>query len=287
MLSSQIIQATDEQQRDAADGATEKWAVWREGGRDIIISRLRSFAEQRGANPPDAEASASFWNKACSVARPSSAPPRTCTRPLANRDLNSDEWRSSGDCDSRPRLCRSSDSPGDAKCHSRICRSHWRGPAWPIGKPKWRLRKRSLRNSGKFSNQSILIFQSFRAGMEERGKDLRGSWIVNSLYSPKLLSTVNAAAVLLRHDVVADRQTEASALAGWLGGEERLEHLFPNLGGNADSIVAYPDLHSFTQIKGRDLQRRFINRPGVVPRTPRPALADDLTAHRTAPPRCV
>ena len=57
MLSSQIIQATDEQQRDAADGATEKWAVWREGGRDIIISRLRSFAEQRGANPPDAEAS--------------------------------------------------------------------------------------------------------------------------------------------------------------------------------------------------------------------------------------
>jgi hypothetical protein len=57
VLFSEIIEATDEQRRDAADGATEKWAVWREGGRDIIISRLRSFAEQREANPPDAEAS--------------------------------------------------------------------------------------------------------------------------------------------------------------------------------------------------------------------------------------
>jgi hypothetical protein len=57
VLFSEIIEATDERRRDAADGATEKWAVWREGGRDIIISRLRSFAEQREANPPDAEAS--------------------------------------------------------------------------------------------------------------------------------------------------------------------------------------------------------------------------------------
>jgi hypothetical protein len=57
MLFSEIIEATDERRREAADRATEKWAVWREGGRDIIISRLRSFAEQREANPPDAEAS--------------------------------------------------------------------------------------------------------------------------------------------------------------------------------------------------------------------------------------
>ena len=57
VLFSEIIEATDERRREAADGATEKWAVWREGGRDIIISRLRSFAEQREANPPDAEAS--------------------------------------------------------------------------------------------------------------------------------------------------------------------------------------------------------------------------------------
>jgi hypothetical protein len=56
-LFSEIIEAIDEQQRDAADGATEKWAVWREGGRDMIVSRLRSFAEQREANPPDADAS--------------------------------------------------------------------------------------------------------------------------------------------------------------------------------------------------------------------------------------
>ena len=33
------------------------------------------------------------------------------------------------------------------------------------------------------------------------------------------------AAMLLRDDVVGDRQTEASALAGWLGGEERWNSL--------------------------------------------------------------
>jgi hypothetical protein len=32
-----------------------------------------------------------------------------------------------------------------------------------------------------------------------------------------------AAAVLLRHDVVADRETKAGSFASWLGGEERLE----------------------------------------------------------------
>jgi hypothetical protein len=45
------------------------------------------------------------------------------------------------------------------------------------------------------------------------------------------------AAMLLRDDVVGDRQTEASAFASWLGGEERLEQLVPEVGGNADAIV--------------------------------------------------
>src|SRR5580704_3224615 len=34
--------------------------------------------------------------------------------------------------------------------------------------------------------------------------------------------------MLLRNDVVGDRQAEAGALAGWLGGEEWLEQLVPD-----------------------------------------------------------
>src|SRR3954471_17252797 len=37
--------------------------------------------------------------------------------------------------------------------------------------------------------------------------------------------------MLFRHDVVGDRQAKAGALAGWLGGEEWLEQLVPDLGG--------------------------------------------------------
>jgi hypothetical protein len=51
---------------------------------------------------------------------------------------------------------------------------------------------------------------------------------VNSLYSPTSLST--AIRQLLRDDVVGDRQAEVGALAGWLGGEERLEQFVPDVG---------------------------------------------------------
>src|SRR5215831_16955884 len=46
------------------------------------------------------------------------------------------------------------------------------------------------------------------------------------------------AAVLLGHDVVTDRETETGALAGRLGGEERLEELVAQFGGDADAVVA-------------------------------------------------
>ena len=44
-------------------------------------------------------------------------------------------------------------------------------------------------------------------------------------------------AVLLRDDVVADRQAEPSALTGRLGREERLEQFVPDLGRNAGPVV--------------------------------------------------
>jgi hypothetical protein len=44
--------------------------------------------------------------------------------------------------------------------------------------------------------------------------------------------------MLLRDDVVGDRQAEAGAFAGRLGGEERLEQLVPDVVGNAGAVVA-------------------------------------------------
>ena len=49
-------------------------------------------------------------------------------------------------------------------------------------------------------------------------------------------------AVLLRDDLVGDRQAEAGAFAGRLGGEERLEQFIPVFRRNADTVVAHPDL---------------------------------------------
>src|ERR1700722_4283503 len=66
--------------------------------------------------------------------------------------------------------------------------------------------------------------------------------------------------MLLRDDVVGDRQAEARALAGWLGGEERLEQFIPDLGRYAGAVVSYANLGRVTEIAGGDPQR------GIEPR---------------------
>src|SRR5579862_5284383 len=53
--------------------------------------------------------------------------------------------------------------------------------------------------------------------------------------------------MLLDDDVMADREPKPGALACGLGGEERIEHLFPNLRWDANTIVAYPDLHAVAE----------------------------------------
>jgi hypothetical protein len=62
--------------------------------------------------------------------------------------------------------------------------------------------------------------------------------------------------VLLRYDLVANRQPKSCALAGRLGREERLEQLVPVFRKNTDAIVAHPDLDAFAELAGRDLQCR-------------------------------
>src|SRR5205085_1214019 len=69
------------------------------------------------------------------------------------------------------------------------------------------------------------------------------------------------AAMLLRDDVVADRQTEPGALPGRLGGEEGLEQLVLDLRRNADAVVAHLDLDGFADTAGRHRQHRPELRP--------------------------
>ena len=66
------------------------------------------------------------------------------------------------------------------------------------------------------------------------------------------------AAVLLRDDVVADRQAEPGSLPGRLGREKRLKQLVPDLRRNPGAIVAHPDLDHLAEIAGRHLEGRAI-----------------------------
>lgn len=71
--------------------------------------------------------------------------------------------------------------------------------------------------------------------------------------------------MLLRDDVVADRQTKTGSLARRLRGEERLEQLGAHLGCNAGAVVAHPDLHGLTKVARRDLERRLVAVLPILP----------------------
>src|ERR1700741_5326310 len=64
----------------------------------------------------------------------------------------------------------------------------------------------------------------------------------------------NRAAMLLGHDVVADRQAKAGPLASRLGREEWLKELVPDLWGNAGAVVAHVHLDRIAKISRRHLQ---------------------------------
>src|SRR5215470_2140248 len=62
------------------------------------------------------------------------------------------------------------------------------------------------------------------------------------------------AAVLLRHDVIADREAEAGSLAGRLCREEGLKELVLDVGSNSNAIVTNADLDCIAEIPRRYLQ---------------------------------
>ena len=57
--------------------------------------------------------------------------------------------------------------------------------------------------------------------------------------------------MLLDDDVMADGETKAGALSGWLGREERVEHLVLHILCNASTVIADRDFHAITKVFGR------------------------------------
>ena len=60
--------------------------------------------------------------------------------------------------------------------------------------------------------------------------------------------------MLLGHDVVADRETKAGPLAGWLRREERLKELILDFRRDARAVVTHMHLDRITEIPRRYLQ---------------------------------
>src|SRR5581483_12440926 len=62
------------------------------------------------------------------------------------------------------------------------------------------------------------------------------------------------AAMLLRDDVVADRETKPGAFTRGLGRKERLEQAVAMFGRDADAVIAHANLDGVAQITRRHLE---------------------------------
>jgi hypothetical protein len=59
---------------------------------------------------------------------------------------------------------------------------------------------------------------------------------------------LDRAAMLFDNDIVTYRKAEAGTFSRWFGRKEGIEHFVFDLGRNASSIVANPDLHSVAKL---------------------------------------
>src|SRR6266404_8346279 len=64
---------------------------------------------------------------------------------------------------------------------------------------------------------------------------------------PRLGLDIDGAIVLFRDDVVAHRQPKSGPFTRRLGREERIEHLFLHLGGDAGAVVANANFHGASE----------------------------------------
>ena len=71
--------------------------------------------------------------------------------------------------------------------------------------------------------------------------------------------------MLLDDDVVTDGKAKARAFTGWLGCEERIEHLLLRFGRDAGAVVAYPDLDAVAEASGCGSNGRLETFTAIVP----------------------
>jgi len=61
---------------------------------------------------------------------------------------------------------------------------------------------------------------------------------------------LDRAAMLLDDDVVTDRKAEASTFSSWLGREERIEHFFFHIRGDASAVITNGNLDTVAAVLG-------------------------------------
>jgi hypothetical protein len=79
---------------------------------------------------------------------------------------------------------------------------------------------------------------------------------------------LDGTAMLLRHDVIADREAEAGSLAGRLGSEERLKELVSDFRRDANAVIPDTDFDRIIEIAGRHFQGRLEFRVAALPLAP-------------------
>src|SRR5438477_11806308 len=77
---------------------------------------------------------------------------------------------------------------------------------------------------------------------------------------PRFSHNINSAAVLLHDDVVRHRETKAGSFTGWLGREERVEHLFLHSGRDSGAVVTDANFNSASKVVRRGPEGWFKTR---------------------------
>jgi hypothetical protein len=91
---------------------------------------------------------------------------------------------------------------------------------------------------------------------------------MNTVNTPGSVSTSIVPPCWLDNDVMSDQEAEPRSFPGRFGGEERIEHLVPDLGGDAGAVVANPDFDRVAKLPGGGAEDRLEARVACVDLAP-------------------
>src|SRR5712672_2575384 len=150
----------------------------------------------------------------------------------------------------------SSSLPRASSAEPAKCITYW--PSRTSRRKRWR---NSSATSGSSSTTMMLTLISLpRSGRLPAARQAHGEFGEE----PRLALDVDRTTMLLRDDMVTDRQAKPRAFAGRLGGEKRLEQLFPDFRRDPGAVVAHLDLDRLAEIARGDRERRLVAGLGAV-----------------------